>query len=93
VCAFPIIMGVVHLPRQELYWQQAHPLLHVTQMPEIMSLIQFEHIRRLLIQKKKKFRRVSQGMTNYTSQDFRICYLRECNLSTDQIQKYQLMKQ
>ena len=60
---FPYHYGVVHLPRQELYRQQAHALLHVTQMPEIMSLVQFEHIRRLLIQNKKQ--QILQGQPGH----------------------------
>ena len=51
LCAFfgiLIVMGIVHLPRQEMYWQQSHPLLQGTQIPEIMTLVRFEQIWRFL---------------------------------------------
>ena len=43
-----IIMGILHLPRLEMYWQVMHPLLATTGVSSIMSRIRFEQIYRIL---------------------------------------------
>ena len=51
LCAFfdiLIVMGIVHLPRHEMYWQQSHPLLQGTQLPEIITVVRFEQVWRFL---------------------------------------------
>ena len=43
-----IIMGVVHLPRLEMYWQKQHSLIQVPEIPKIMPFVRFEQIWRFL---------------------------------------------
>ena len=43
-----IIMGIVQLPRLEMYWQQSHPLLTTPGVSSIMSLVRFEQLFRFL---------------------------------------------
>ena len=43
-----IIMGIIQLPRLEMYWQQSHTLLTTPGVSSIMSLVRFEQIFRFL---------------------------------------------
>ena len=43
-----ILMGIVELPRLELYWQTKHPLIATTGISSVMSLIRFEQLYRFL---------------------------------------------
>jgi hypothetical protein len=43
-----MLMGILKLPRLELYWQQAHPLIQQHGIPEVMTLVRFQQIWRFL---------------------------------------------
>ena len=39
-----ILMGILKLPRLEMYWQEAHPLIQQHGIPEVMTLVTFQQI-------------------------------------------------
>ena len=41
-------MGILKLPRLEMYWQEAHPLIQQNGIPEVMTLVRFQQIWRFL---------------------------------------------
>ena len=43
-----LVMGIVHLPRIEMYWQQSHPLLATVSISNAIPLVRFEQIFRFL---------------------------------------------
>ena len=43
-----ILMGILKLPRLEMYWQEAHPLIQQHGIPEVMTLVRFQQIWRFL---------------------------------------------
>ena len=43
-----ILMGILQLPRLEMYWQTTHPLIATTGMSAVMSRVRFEQIYRFL---------------------------------------------
>lgn len=43
-----ILMGIVELPRLEMYWQTKHPLIATTGISSVMSLVRFEQLYRFL---------------------------------------------